>query len=138
MHVGAKTVSVCCHLKLNQSLLFYCPVFVAKKDIWLCLLYCVILHHNVIPLRLDSLSLLNRLNLLIYLLPHLLMDKISISVFGRNCASAIRIRLLLFKSIVYIIILIHWSRFLIEFTNHFEWVSLCTSLMWESLNFCVL
>ena len=121
MHVWAQTVSVCCHLKVNQSLLFDSTVFVTKKDIWLGLLYCVVLHDHVIALRLNPLSLLN---LLIKLLPNTFLDKISISVFGRNRASAIRIRLLLFKCIVYIIILIHLSGFLIEFTDHFEWVGL--------------
>ena len=121
MQVWAKTVSVRCHLKLHQSLFFYRSIFVAKKDIWLCLLYCVILHHHVIPLRLDPLSLLN---LHVHFLLNTFLDKISISVIGRNCASAIRIRLLLFDNIVYIIILIHWSRFFIEFTNHFKWVRL--------------
>ena len=71
MQVWAKTVSVCCHLKLHQSLLFYRSVFVAKKDIWLCLLYCVIFHHYVIPMRLDPLSLLD---LLIQLLLNTLLD----------------------------------------------------------------
>ena len=135
MQVWAKTVSVCCHLKLHQSLLFDCSVFVAKKDIWLCLLYCVILHHHVILLRLDPLSLLN---LHVHFLPNTFLDKISISVIGRNCASTIRIRLLLFKSIVYIIILIHLSGFLVEFTDHLKWVRLWALLIWERPNFCVL